>query len=367
MLEFHILGPIEVVGDGGPIRLGGTRQRVSLAILLLNANRVVSVERFADDLYAGDAPVTAVTQVQRQISELRKVLGAHVIETRAPGYMIRLSPGQLDLDVFEQRAERAREALGRGDAKLASGLLGEALASWRGAPLADLGHDSLSVAIERLEEMRLAAVEQQIDAGLALGRHTELMGELEQLVAEHPLRERFRGQLMLALYRSGRQAEALEVYRTTRQALVEALGIEPTRGLQALEHAILTQDRSLDLEGAPSASAGVVAEPDRTVLVLPSADEPLRRLLAVAEPLARLPRRELMIASLVPHERELEGAVSALSAVRARRRSERERRRSPHRSRHVTPSASPLHMTSTSFCSMLRAVSTAIACRTISQ
>jgi DNA-binding SARP family transcriptional activator len=232
MLEFRILGPLEVAGEQGPIPLGGPRQLATLAILLLSANRVVSVERLADDLYAGAAPVTAVTQVQRQISELRKALGsASVIDTRSPGYVIRISHEQLDLDRFERQTEEAGRALERGEAELAADLLRAALGLWRGAPLADLAYESFAqTAIERLEEIRLAALEQRIEAELALGRHGELVGELEQLVFEHPLRERFRGQLMLALYRSGRQAEALEVYRKTRAALVDEFGIEPTPG-----------------------------------------------------------------------------------------------------------------------------------------
>jgi DNA-binding SARP family transcriptional activator len=236
VLEFRILGPLEVVGDEGPISLGGPKQRATLAILLLDANRVVSVERLADDLYSGAAPVTAVTQVQRQISELRKVLGASTIETRAPGYVIRLAPEQLDLKRFEHRAEEATRALATGDARTATRLLADALDVWRGPPLADLAHEPFAqIPIERLEEIRLAALEQRIDAELALGGHTRVVGELEELVAEHPLREHFYGQLMLALYRSGRQAEALSVYRSARENLVEEFGIEPTSALRELE------------------------------------------------------------------------------------------------------------------------------------
>lgn len=314
MLEFRILGPLEVVGEAGPIPLAGPKQRATLAILLLNANRVVSVERLADDLYSGAAPVTAVTQVQRQISDLRKALGsASVIETRSPGYVIRLSAGQLDLDHFQLSAEEAGRALARGEARSAADLLREALGLWRGAPLADLAYESFAqTSINRLEELRLAALEQRIDADLALGSHAELVGELEQLVAEHPLQERLRGQLMLALYRSGRQAEALDVYRATRDRLVEELGIEPTPALHQLERAILVQDSSLDLEQA----APTPAEPDRAVLVLPSDDDRLEDLLAIAEPLARLPARELIIARLLADENELGRVNAALIARR---------------------------------------------------
>jgi DNA-binding SARP family transcriptional activator len=305
-VEFRILGPLEVVGDAGPIRLGGPKQRATLAILLLHANHVVSVDKLADDLYAGAAPVTAVTQVQRQISELRKALAStSVIETQAPGYVIRLSPEQLDLDRFERRTEAASQALAHGEAEAAADLFREALALWRGAALADLAYESFAQAsIERLEELRLAALEQLIESELALGRHAELVGRLDALVSDHPLRERLRGQLMLALYRSGRQAEALEVYRRTREKLVQEFGIEPTPALHELERAILGQDPSLDLEQV------VLAEAPRTVLVLPSRADRLDALLAVAEPLAQTPTGELLIARLVEDESELELAAS---------------------------------------------------------
>jgi DNA-binding SARP family transcriptional activator len=317
MLEFRILGPLEVVAEDGPIGLAGPKQRATLAILLLNANRVVSVEQLADDLYSGAAPVTAVTQVQRQISELRKALGsASAIETRSPGYLIRLSAGQLDLDSFQRRAEEAGRALARGDPQSASDLVRNALDLWRGAPLADFAYESFAqTSIQRLEELRLAAVEQRIDAELALGRHAELVGELQELVAEHPLQERLRGQLMLALYRSGRQADALDVYRATREALVEELAIEPTPALRQLERSILAQESSLDLDRA-AASPTYPAEPDRAVLVLPSDDDRLEDLLAIAEPLGALPARELIIARLVTDEVELGRATSALTACR---------------------------------------------------
>ena len=150
-----------------------------------------------------------------------------MIETRPPGYILRLSPEQLDLNRFERKSEEAGRALGRGDAEAAADLLRAALWLWRGAPLADFAHASFAqTSIERLEEIRLAALEQRIEADLTLARHADLVGELEALVAEHPLRERFRGQLMLALYRSGRQAEALDVYRSTRRVLVETFGID---------------------------------------------------------------------------------------------------------------------------------------------
>jgi len=318
VLEFRILGPLEVVGERGQIQLGGAKQRATLAILLLSANRVVSVDRLADDLYAGAAPVTALKQVQRQISDLRKVLGSTSgIETRSPGYTIRLAPEQLDLAGFERLTTHATEALTDGDAERAAELLRQALRLWRGAPLDDLAYESFARApIERLEELRLAALEQRIEAELGLGRHGELVGELEQLVAENPLRERFRALLMLALYRSGRQAEALEAYRQARQVLVADFGIEPTPALQQLEREILAQESSLDLQPVSLRRVGSSVEPDRAVLVAPADEDGVVGLLSLAEPLARLPGRELIIARLVGDERELQPAVASVNARR---------------------------------------------------
>jgi DNA-binding SARP family transcriptional activator len=318
VLEFRILGPLEVVGEHGPVRLGGPKQRATLAILLINANHVVSIDRFADDLYGGAAPATAVTQVQRQISELRKALGAEsIIETRSPGYLIRLAPEQLDLHRFERLTEEAGHALSREEARLAADLLREALGLWRGAPLADLAYETFAQAsIERLQEIRLAALEQGIEAELALGRHAEMAADLEQLVVEHPLRERLKGQLMLALYRSGRQAEALDVYRRTRRALVDEFGIEPTAALRELERAILAQDRSLDFAEPVAAGTGGAVERERAVLVLSADDNRLDRTLAVAELFSALTGRELIIARLVSDESALGRAVTALNARR---------------------------------------------------
>jgi DNA-binding SARP family transcriptional activator len=279
----------------------------------------VSVERLADDLYAGAAPVTAVTQVQRQISELRRALGApSVIETRSPGYVIRLSPEQLDLHRFERLTEEAGRALSDGQAAVAARLLRKALALCRGAPLADFEYESFAqAAIERLEEIRVAALVQQVEAELALGHHAQLIGQLEQLVAERPLHEPFRAQLMIALYRSGRQAEALEVYRKARAALVEEFGIEPTRALLELERAILTQDRSLELGRAAGVGGRSPRDADRALLVVSSDENRLDELLDIAEPLARLPDRELILVHIVERDGDLEHAASELNARRA--------------------------------------------------
>ena len=315
MLEFRLLGPLEVAGDRGLISLGGPRQRATLAILLLSANRVVSIDRLADDLYSGAPPVTAVTQVQRQVSDLRKALGsASVIETRSPGYVIRLTPEQLDLGRFERLTEEARRAFVGGDARLAAELLREALAVWRGAPLADLAFEPFAQsAIGRLEEIRLLALEQRIDAELAIGRHAELIGELEQLVFDEPLREHLRGQLMLALYRSGRQAEALDVCAKARATLVDEFGIELSPALRDLERAILNQDPSLELRPDRSPSVHGTG----ALLVLPRTEEGLDRLLAIAEPLASVSGRELLLIRLLSKQEDVGQAASTLKARRA--------------------------------------------------
>ena len=245
-MDFRILGPLDVRVDDRPLALGGARQRALLGLLLLHANEVVSSDRLVDELW-GDAEGSKALQVA--VSRLRKVIGRDVLVTRPPGYQLRVEPGQLDLHRFEQLVADGRAALAADNPGAASLTLREALALWRGPPLADLTFESpLQTELARLEELRLAALEDRIDADLALGRHADAIGELEALSALHPLRERLRAQLMLALYRSGRQAEALEAYRDARRALVDELGIEPGRALRDLERRILSQDAGLELE-----------------------------------------------------------------------------------------------------------------------
>ncbi len=257
-MEFLILGPLEVRDRGRRLPLGGKRQRGLLAMLLLNANEVVSSDRLADALWDGREPHDASKALSVAVSRLRKVLeperapgeDARILVTRAPGYELRLEPGQLDLDRFEQQVVEARADLSAGDAVTASRGLRAALSLWRGPALADLAHETFSqTEIARLEELRLVALEDRIRADLELGGDAGLVAELETLVSSHPLRERLRGLLMLALYRSGRQAEALEAYGAARQTLVEELGIEPSRELRELQHAMLTQDPSLEPSG----------------------------------------------------------------------------------------------------------------------
>jgi len=240
-MEFRILGPFEVCSEGRQLSLGGTKQRAVLAVLLLHRNEVVSTDRLIDELWGDRPPATAAKTVQVYISQLRKALrdrrGSDEVEsvlvTKAPGYMLVVEPSELDAAQFERLAENGRSALAAGRPRLAARTLLEALALWRGPPLADFAADSFAQnEIGRLEEARVSALEERIEADLALGRHLELVGELESLVAAHPLRERLRGQLMLALYRSGRQAEALAAYQAARRLLIDELGLEPGQPLK---------------------------------------------------------------------------------------------------------------------------------------
>ena len=263
-LEFGVLGPLEARAEGRPLALGGGKQRAVLALLLLQANQVVSADRLVDALWGEEPPPTASTALQGLVSQLRKALEparepgalARVLVTQPPGYLVRIAPAQLDLHRFERLVEEGSRSLAGGRASEAAKLLREALGLWRGPALADFAYEAFAqTTIARLEELRLAAVELRIDADLALGRHAELAGELDALAREHPLRERFRAQLMLALYRAGRQAEALEAYQEARRALVEELGIDPSPALQRLERDILVHEASLEL-----------AAPDRRAL-----------------------------------------------------------------------------------------------------
>ena len=260
--DFRVLGPLEVRHDGRSLALGGHKQRSLLAILLLRANEAVSDDVLADGLWGEHPPKTAGTALQVHVSALRKLLSAERLERRAPGYLLHVEPEELDLARFERLCAEAR---GR-EPEAAAGMLAEALALWRGQPLADFAYDGFAQnEIARLEELRLGAVEQRIEAELACGRHAELIGELEALVGEHPLRERLREQQLLALYRCGRQAEALEAYREARQTLVEGLGIEPSPALKELEKAILAQDVALDAVAEPP---GIPELPRGTVTLL---------------------------------------------------------------------------------------------------
>jgi predicted ATPase/DNA-binding SARP family transcriptional activator len=247
-MEFRILGPLEVVHDGQAVRITGPRERALLAALLLRPGEVVSADRLIDLLWGDDAPGNAPNALQAVVTRLRKALGPHgrdLLVTRTPGYALAVGRDQLDAARFERLLARASGLL-QHDPATASNLLGQALDLWRGPALQELAdHDLIQHEIARLEELRLAALEDRIQAELALGGHSEVVGELQTLAATHPLRERLQGALMLALYRSGRQADALEVYQQTRVVLGEELGVDPEPALQALHQQILHQDPSL--------------------------------------------------------------------------------------------------------------------------
>jgi DNA-binding SARP family transcriptional activator len=294
-MEFHVLGPLEVVRDGRTLELGAGKQRTLLVVLLLNANEVVSTDRLIEALWGETAPATAPKIVQGYVSRLRKAFGegrgsergAEILLTRSPGYVLRVEDGQLDTDRFAQLLARARAAVADGDAPEAATMLREALGLWRGPPLAEFAFDSFAQdEIARLGELRLDALEERVDADLALARQRELVAELEALVARHPLRERLRGQLMLALYRCGRQAEALQVFQDTRRVLVEELGLEPSRAIVELEQAILRQDPALEVavpKAAARAAASAAAHSQREDVLFVGRHRELATLLAALD------------------------------------------------------------------------------------
>jgi DNA-binding SARP family transcriptional activator len=252
-MEFRILGPLDVVDAGRSLDLGGQKQRALLTYLLLHRHEPVSTDRLVTELWVEPAPPTAAKVVQVYVSRLRRLLGERTIERRASGYVLDVVPDQVDADRFERLVDGATHS----EASQAARTLREALALWRGPALADLGDEPFAAAeSRRLEERRLHALEERIEADLALGRHAELVAELDALVVEHPLRERPRGQLMLALYRSGRQADALAAYRELAQALREQLGLAPSPALRRLEQRILTQDPMLELAEETAAEQG---------------------------------------------------------------------------------------------------------------
>jgi predicted ATPase/DNA-binding SARP family transcriptional activator len=258
--EFRILGPLEAVVDGRPLGLGAPKQRALLAELLVNRGRVVPRSRLIDALWGEEAPEAAAASLQVYVHGLRRALGADRIETQGIGYRVRLEPGELDLERFEQLVERGSRALESGSPAAAAEDLRAALALRRGTPLGDLGEQPVAqAAAPYLEERCLEAVELRNDAELALGRHETLLPELEQLIREHPYRERLREQQMLALYRAGRQKEALDAYRVARRTLHNDLGVDPGPALQELERAVLRQ--APHLAPPARAAAGVARLP----------------------------------------------------------------------------------------------------------
>jgi DNA-binding SARP family transcriptional activator len=301
MSRFLLLGPLEASVDGRTVDLPGGKPGALLARLILDSGRVVAVETLVDSLWGERAPPSAQKVLQVYVSQLRKAIGSRQIETRAPGYLLRAERGDNDLGRFEDLVGQARDEL---DAQRRARLLNEALGLWRGQPLAEFRDEPFAApAARRLEELRLGALEQRIDAELELGQHTRLVAELEALVEQEPLREWSRRQLMLALYRSGRQAEALERYREGRALMVDELGIEPGPSLQQLERAILRHDPELeqrDLRRTPTARGAVIC-------AAPGLHDLLARLCVDG--------RELILVELVNPD-ELAARTTALEAVR---------------------------------------------------
>lgn len=280
-MEYRILGPLEIVGnDGQPIEVTAPKQRALLISLLLRANEAVATDRLVDALWGGTPPPSGTKLVQVYVSQLRQALGDGALQTRSPGYSLPVSPETLDAARFERLLADGREALAEGNPQLAATLFRRGLALWRGRALADAAYADFATAeAARLEELRLVCFEERAGADIAQGRHEETLAELAALVAEHPLRERLRAHLMLALYRSGRQSDALAAYREARRVLRDELGIEPGEELRSLEREILQQHPGL---AAP-------ARADPAAQQLPA---PLTPLVGRARELAQL--RELL-------------------------------------------------------------------------
>src|SRR3954469_1598260 len=274
-MEFRILGPFEVEHDGRQRQLGGHQQRALLAVLLLRANEVVPVDEIIDELWPSEPPASATKSVHVLVSKLRRILepseqgeaGTNgILLTRPHGYVLSVAPGELDLQRYESLLEQGRRALAAGRADEASITIRQALGQWRGPPLAEFAYDSFAqVEAARLKELQLSAIEDRIEADLALGQHAELVPELESLSTRHPLRECLRGQLMLALYRSGRQAEALQAYQEIRRHLDDELGLEPGPALRQREREILAHAPALAATTHP-ATSGTSRRPSRRPL-----------------------------------------------------------------------------------------------------
>jgi predicted ATPase/DNA-binding SARP family transcriptional activator len=323
-VDFRILGPLEVRDGDREVRLRGGKQRALLALLLVHANRTLAIDRIVDELWGEEVPETAQKMVQIYVSHLRKLLPSGTLHTRPPGYMLALEPDQLDLNRFERLVADATAALEAGRAVEAAGGFRAALELWRGPALAEFAMEPFAQPeAARLEELRVAVLERRLEADLRLGRHGDVAGELEALVARYPLREGLRRQQLLALYRSGRQAEALAAYQHARRALADQLGIEPSSTLRELERRILRQDLSLDLAvaaptNAPATvparrSSGLPVLRDRELIgaerqfLLGEGDFPSRRTLGATNlPVVSIP--------LVGRQRELEELVAMVSS-----------------------------------------------------
>jgi DNA-binding SARP family transcriptional activator len=315
VIGFRILGPLEVV-DHEPLSLGGHKQQAVLAVLLLHRGEAVATDRLIEALWAGRPPATAGKTLQVYVSNLRKALGDGLLVTQGRGYMLAAEPDQVDSDRFEKLASRGREALEHGDPQEAQVWLEAALSLWRGPALADFSYESFAQSeIARLEEVRLAALESRIEADLELGRHAALVPELEALAHEHPLRERFYEQLMVALYRSGRQVDALERYQRARRQLIDEFGVEPGPRLQEIQRAVLAHDATLDLPGRSSSGHRTGREPRRVGV---SVQRLRAAILAMAATLrSRGSARDLLPRLRQTIRRQLAGGVWAVAAAAA--------------------------------------------------
>src|SRR5215831_1194860 len=288
-MEFRLLGPVEVSVEGEAVPLGAPKQRALLAELLLHRGEAVTRAHLIDSLWEEHAPDSATSSLQVYVHGLRRALGAERIETQGNGYRIRIAADELDIDRFEALLERASCALADGAPAPAAAQLGQALALWRGPALADLDGQPTQRAAAALDERRVVALELRNDAELRLGRHDTVLAEIDGLIGEHPYRERLREQWILALYRAGRQKDALDAYRQTRAQLIDELGVEPGAALQELERAILRQDEAL---AAPAAA-------DAAPVRLPTAPTPLvGRRLEVAAIAALLRRDDVRLVTL---------------------------------------------------------------------
>jgi DNA-binding SARP family transcriptional activator len=301
-VEYRVLGPLEVLEDGRPLALGNLKERMVLAVLLLHANEFVSRERLIDELWGVAPPPTARKAVNVYISKLRKTLSVNEhdpIATADGGYRLVVSPDLLDADRMRSLVRKARERMAEGESEAAAGVLQDALACWRGPTLAGLQLESFGrEEVAQLDELRLTVLMDRIDCDLAQARHEHVLGELQVLVGEHPLRERLRAQQILALYRADRQADALDAYQQARHALIDELGIEPSESLQRLQQAILRHDPALEVPAGTAAANGAVPVPaPLAATAVPPRSLPRRRALR---------RRYLVVAGLA--------AVAAVAA-----------------------------------------------------
>jgi DNA-binding SARP family transcriptional activator len=336
-VEYRLLGPLEAIVGGRSMELGAPRHRALLVLLLAQANTVVPVHRLIDEIWGDAPPASAANLVQGAISHLRKVLGKDSIVTRGHGYAVQVGPDALDLHVFERRAQEGSLELERGDFEQAAATLAAAVDLWSGSALADLdGEPCVEAVAGRLEDLRLLVTERRLEAELGRGRHADVLGELRELVRDHPLRESCHALLMRALYGAGHQAEALEAYRSARESLVEELGIEPGPALQELHGRMLRQDPTLlaGTAGGADVSAYVSAVTSRLGSILVFALDPssLDLLSSLAEPLARRPEREIIMVATVAKADQLAPMGRALGERRellVERASRLERRRSP--------------------------------------